>query len=1396
MNKNILLATEIDNNKKSIQTEIEINIINFNKTRLRRKLKEIRDKLKLEFPDNHEKQILSKEEIQKITAELIIDDEANNFRIQQAELLQIEKENYYIIRQTINGLNDLNEFSSEIEKNNIQTIDNFLKYSDVIKHSLNKLKLFQKILLTRKELIKIHISLYDNKKLSFKITSNQLLLNMRELYNVDKNIDDIVLYEKFEMESNIDMSQKLSDIYFKASLKNNENIINDLLNPDKNNPISQFTYWQLLSNKLFAIFLGQNFISNNKVTCLKTMYVNNVNNEMIYCTRTIGELLIEITNPKLENIDKAFRQQIYSTYDGTRPSTDEYYKWNGLQVYDIDLKEWDGSIELLKLKLSEYLEDFNWFLWICRSASGRGIHIFTKVSPPHHIYTIPKENEYIGKYWFKVNYETKLSTIYDILYRLNKDQRSGINFPNNYFNEESNFFELTNKIYVNSEAKLVGVDNTVGRITSGIRLTYDPKPIINNNFIDLHVGLNLCQTLDGFDSQETIKRVLLRESKIALKFRNIIDNDLTIQKISDFLKNKPEAIDLTKFISLGVDINQVKSLPRNSINYQLRYNVCNTLASIFGKEGLNIAHTILDSSGCKNVGEINAFYSCAMSNRKNPSKFGLDILQKCGIIKSVEPELKEYVSNNFKNGIRKAIENSLNNKLIKANIELGNNEYLSDKQDILLNPKQGGITNSKINIIFAPPGTGKTNWVKTLAKTGKRILLVLPYISVIKNKIETDPEIMKMFECYYGSKDIKMIDYGINAVTTFDKFARSNYEKISKMFDFIFIDEVHLLFTSSYRIEATSNVIKKIKELFFISSNDPFSAKICLMTGTPVGEEYFFSNVANIIRVNKRSLNKTMEFLICDDSLDSITRLADKVANLVLTGYKILIPTNKGEIYSEKIIGMIEYLVGREIKYGYYKRSNTDQEICRLINDNNTIGDYEIVFCSNYLSVGVDINDSTGSDVNFASVYFGDFSGYEVEQFNARIRKNGIKSVYCIQTEKNDGTINDLLLEEPDLLLKITQEDVENFTDDKAISEAKQEFIAQYDPVLHKISTPGFSYLNGKIRFNLEEYELVSFENKYNEVMTHPVKVARELSKYGYAISISNEFDGLELTKQNELKSIGIAAAKEEKIRKHSLLVGTFYDLVNKNTFINKNGLEFNGVINWIGKNPDLIFEDRDMTEGLFVHIEFDLFASPQKVICKSKEALDAMFKPAKYLISKYSVTKTLDIINQYIDETGILKQKNFQRAINLLKLVDSSDANELADPLTKILEKMYEFVDEFEIAKDVRIGYNTYKSTIENWTNLYIDLIGIKINTKYAFDKLSDSITEMLADIATKSTGKAGIRFAYNKMPDQNSSSVLNRRSVDSMVSRMFNLTTEVINSNKKKNPRNKHIILQPQEF
>jgi hypothetical protein len=488
---------------------------------------------------------------------------------------------------------------------------------------------------------------------------------------------------------------------------------------------------------------------------------------------------------------------------------------------------------------------------------------------------------------------------------------------------------------------------------------------------------------------------------------------------------------------------------------------------------------------------------------------------------------------------------------------------------------------------------------------------------------------------------------------------------------------------------------------------------------------------------------------------------------------------------------MIRHLLGRDVRYGYYKRANNEQDIVANINQSNTVGDYEIIFCTNYLSVGIDINDTTNP---FAVMYLGNWSAFEIEQFNSRIRRQNIQSFYFIKTLTNNNKFDDLLYEEPEFQLRLTDEDIENFKDDKEIATKKQEFIAVYDPLLNNITTPGFSTIAGQIKFNKEEYELVNFENKYSECFQHPLKVASVLASYGYNISVSLDFDGLDINLQTELKQVGIDSAKEEKVRKNDLMIGTFMDLIKLNKYVSEQTmLEFNNTIEYIMKNTYDVVEDRDMTD--YVSVSFNQFAQPEKIFVKSKVALDKMIRPAYYLIQRYSPNKCYDIINQYIDSNGILKKKNFQRAVNLLKLVEAHGNNELSVGVEKVIENIYEYTDKFIVDENYLVSYSSYMTYIDNLTNDYIAFLGMNIRTRYGYDKIRESILEIFKDITVPEKHGKNIRFKYNKMPEQDSSSIINRRSVDILIEKMFAVTNDVISSSKLK-LRENHIILEPQKF
>ena len=94
----------------------------------------------------------------------------------------------------------------------------------------------------------------------------------------------------------------------------------------------------------------------------------------------------------------------------------------------------------------------------------------------------------------------------------------------------------------------------------------------------------------------------------------------------------------------------------------------------------------------------------------------------------------------------------------------------------------------------AGPGLGKTEMIKRLAKKS-RILMVMPYTSTIKSKVEQE----EGWEYSYGSKKVNIQDSD-RVVLTLDKFSRLTASEISMAgFDYVVIDESHLLFLSEYR---------------------------------------------------------------------------------------------------------------------------------------------------------------------------------------------------------------------------------------------------------------------------------------------------------------------------------------------------------------------------------------------------------------------------------------------------------------------------------------------------------------------------------------------------------------------------------------------------------------------
>ncbi len=125
-----------------------------------------------------------------------------------------------------------------------------------------------------------------------------------------------------------------------------------------------------------------------------------------------------------KNITKTERDSIWTTLNG---------KWEGILFFDLDIKLDIEEIKKIKEKLYQGLKQYHWFAAIAISTSGRGVHIYTKITAD----TSKKfrYNEYYKNYIAKTYVvENLLSEIKTEMYGNKYDNCNWIDKVNQSFN--------------------------------------------------------------------------------------------------------------------------------------------------------------------------------------------------------------------------------------------------------------------------------------------------------------------------------------------------------------------------------------------------------------------------------------------------------------------------------------------------------------------------------------------------------------------------------------------------------------------------------------------------------------------------------------------------------------------------------------------------------------------------------------------------------------------------------------------------------------------------------------------------------------------------------------------------------------------------------------------------
>lgn len=792
---------------------------------------------------------------------------------------------------------------------------------------------------------------------------------------------------------------------------------------------------------------------NDQLQLLECLVTNSIYDKqgLIWNWYDIYKLLYDAS---YKNTDKIQRKVVYSTSTNSRPiGNSSYLIWNGMQIIDLDIKD-EMIASNLKQNIFDELKRYHWFLGVCKSASGKGLHIWTKITPLSFEATNRKV-EYLCNFRHKYSYVYIVLTKYASQYGYTKDK----------------IFEY--------------MDMAMAKPQQGIFISSDNTALLNTNFKDLRLDVNFESAfVSGVESINWISHPDLKDIFHKLEWFNT--------------ERETDDVDVSNISGIN-DRDAKNSKGKLHYKHAQRWQLANTLTSIYGYDkALSLMVEI-----CKGTSynELAGDVKTASIHNKPISTWAIKELNRQHGF-----NLKIKAEDLYKKEIEKIeedIKTSPNTdpiKILNSNTEhvelhLKSNQYLSDiKSDIIKNL-------SHITLLEAGAGYGKTEMIKSLkAKT----MLILPFTSTIKAKVEADSKTSDWLY-YYGSKrpTLDEILGDKNMSMTIDKFSNLNIMELDQAnFEYIVIDESHLLFTSSYR-DVMSPTIQRLANC---------KAKVIMMTGTPTGEILFFPSIKHIKVIKEDFRQKEFNVVMVPTKNEKMTKMCKMMAKDIIDGKKILYPTNKGNLFYSQVTGLIQeylniYKYPNKLKSFYYKKSNYGDESMDNINFSKTVGNNDIVFCSNYLSVGVDICDR-----NTFSVYFSEpWIAQDIEQFANRLRNNDLYVTLILEKEDSTGFPIDYYHTMP-LDLSISQKDLLLSRDlirtcNDMLERNNEE--SKYNPLIQSLlaSNRYLKYDENDCKYYIDEttYKLRVFEERYSDYSKQLSVMIDGMKYYGYHTTKSDD---------------------------------------------------------------------------------------------------------------------------------------------------------------------------------------------------------------------------------------------------------------------------------------------------
>lgn len=917
---------------------------------------------------------------------------------------------------------------------------------------------------------------------------------------------------------------------------------------------------------------------------------------------TLQDLVDIVSDPRLKSVQKINRKVIYSTANGERPVGKKAFElWNGFQVIDMDIKDASKAMALkdgLFLRLCKY----NWFLGVVLSSSGKGLHIYTKIQ-------IPEDEEECQKrrLLYMTNFRHKYSFVY--LACLN----------------------LMDEVGFTRDDLLKWMDLAMFKPQQGAFIGYDECPLFSTHFFEDFIYVNFDNVEDlGHPDVDWVTYPDLKEIFKRWEWfeEETDDDDVKIE-----VKDAPELL---------VDTH-------NKIHYKHfeRWRLANTLVKLYGMEqGYKYLRQICSNS----INDKELQSDCITANRHNKP---VDVWAVNRLNSHHGFRIKLNVSQEEVNiqELYSAIDNIENPTLIRESkhvkeFHLTKNEYLGNiKWDLL---KSIG----RITLIEAGAGVGKTEMVKSLVRDGKKVIMVMPFTSTIKAKVEKERD----WGYYYGNRKVRL-DKDMGVAMTIDKFSKMNLMEIREMgFEYIFIDESHLMFQSEYR-----PVMPKVIDL--IRNTE---VPIILMTGTPVGETVFFDDIVHL-KVSKDDIRrKEFNMCICNTPDDVTYHMCRQMAKDVSEGRRVLFPSNKGTLYKEQIRSIVQFILEREFLHfdplviNYYKKANLGEDFMNDINFEKTIKNTQILMCSNYLSVGVDILDK----YTF-SVYFNDlWMPQEIEQFANRLRSNDLYIYLYISKSDADGNSRNIT-KYSSLDLKLNDDEIK---DCHSIVQMCNRMIER-NPVEYKYNSLiasiiqnnkyiEYNDIENKYYLNEIAFKTVFFERKYREFVQQLPVVAKGMQAYGYTYSsVSLGPFTMKNADDNKDLSSAIKASRDAQTTENTEMVEELMEIITEDR---------------LSIYREAMAGRYDIRKGK----EWREDPSTMTMIVKNVEIFEKVVPLFVSMSKLYEVDDIKEIFRSCRNTNGSYNFAAIRRIKMLINILYNNKRNRLDVPIKDFMERAYAFSD------------------------------------------------------------------------------------------------------------------------